>query len=249
MERRTLGDGMVLAGLLVTTLVGWAQETPTRTGKNTFSFGVTWTEGNSKTVQGKAALVSTGERERLGSYRAALEGAYGESRMGEGGTTRTLERASASLNVKKTITPRSFGYLDTSVLYDGVADIDYRVTVSPGLGGYLVKKDRTSLSSEIGPGWIFERAGSKRDDYPVFRAAERFEQKLSETAVFWQNVEYLPEASAFGHYLLSGEAGIEAAINTRFNLRLAVQDRYDSRPSEGRKKNDLILTAGLSVNL
>ncbi len=239
---------LVLGGALFVVIGAVAQEVPKSAIKNTVSLGLTWTEGNSKTVQGNVALVSTGERERLGSYRAALEGAYGENRV-DGDTRKNLEMVRASANVKKTLSPRTFGYLDVSGLYDGVADIDYRVTLSPGFGGFLVRKDRTSLSAEIGPGYIYEKAGGERDEYPIFRAAERLEHQISATARCWQSLEYLPEASEFGHYLLSGEAGIEAAINTRFSLRLSAQNNYDSRPAEGARKNDFILTAGLSINL
>ena len=141
----------------------------------------------------------SGEKDRLGSFKAGMEGNYGEN------TTRSVVDgveidedettvASAKLfgNVKKTLSPRTFVYLDGSVLNDDIAEIDYRATVDPGLGLYLVKTDSTAFSAEV---------------------------------------------------------GVEAPLQGKLNLRVVLQDKYDSQPGEDLEKNDLVLIAGVGIKL
>ncbi len=42
---------------------------------------------------------------------------------------------------------------------------------------------------------------------------------------------------------------MEAAVNTRVNLRLVLQNKYDSTPAMDLGKNDLTLIAGIGVSL
>ena len=216
--------------------------------KSTLSAGVTLTEGNSETLQANVGLVTEGEKEGLGSVRAGIEANYGESTV-DGVKETTVNNARAFAGVRKTITPRTFGALDGSILQDDIADIDYRATLGPGLGTYLVKKEKTSLSIEAGPAYIWEDVGGVREDYFAFRFAERLDYALSETAKIWQSLEYLPRSDDFGDYLLNAELGVEAAMTTRLNLRLVLQNKYDSTPGEDLEKNDLTLIAGISVSL
>jgi putative salt-induced outer membrane protein YdiY len=225
--------------------------------KTSLSVGVTLTDGNSKTMQGNASLITQGEKQGLGSVRAGVEANYGETTVTTAGTDdvaterrdTTVNNARAFANAKKTISARTFGSLDATVLTDDIADIKYRATIGPGLGGYLVKNTKTSLSAEVGPSYIWEEVAGVSDDYLAVRFAERFEQVLSATAKMWQSVEYLPRADDFSDYLLNGEIGIEAAMTTRVSLRLVLQDKYDNTPAAGLKKNDLTIIGGIGIRL
>lgn len=241
--------GVVLTGIVATAVAQEAaQDAKTERFKNTLSIGVTMTDGNSETLQANAALVTEGEQKGLGSVRAGIEGNYGESTVGDQKDT-TIENARLFANAKKTITSMTFAYLDGSVLYDNIADIDYRTTIGPGLGSYLLKSDTQALSVEAGLSYIWEKVDGLSDNYLAIRIAERFEQTLSATAKAWQSAEYLPKADDFGDYLINAELGLEAAISTSMNLRVVLQDKYDSTPAIELERNDLTLIAGISVNL
>ncbi len=221
------------------------------------SVGVTLTDGNSETMQANVSLVSEGEKEGLGSVRAGIEANYGETTtktteeadvVTERSDT-TIENARLFAGAKKTISARTFGSFDASVLYDDIAEIDYRAMVSPGLGAYLVKNESTSLSVDAGPAYIWEDVADVTDDYVAVRFGQRIDHALSETAKVWQSAEYLPRANDFGDYLLNVEIGAEAAMNSRVNLRIVLQNNHDSTPGEGLEKNDLVLIGGVSVSL
>ena len=210
--------------------------------------GLTMTDGNSETLAANASLVTEGEKAQLGSVRAGVEGNYGESTV-DGVKDTTVENAKVFANAKKTLTPRTFASLDGTVLYDDVALIDYRATLGPGAGAYLVKNDRHELSLEAGPSYVWEKVDRVNDDYLALRFAERGTCQATKTAKLVQSLEYVPEAGDFSNYLLTGEAGIEAAISEHLNLRVVVQDKYDSTPVEGAEYNDVSLIAGLSLTL
>lgn len=241
---------VIIIGLIATLIASLAnaQEKKAASFKTTLSSGVTLTDGNSETLQANGSLVTEGEKEGLGSVRAGISGNYGESTVEEKKDT-TVANAKAFANVKKTLTPKTFGSIDASILNDDVADINYRATLGPGLGAYLVKNAKTALSVEAGPSYVWEKVAGVADDYLALRFGETFSQTLSPTAKIWESVEYLPRASDFGDYLLNAEIGAEAAMTTRLSLRLVLQDKYDSTPGAGLEENDLTLIAGVSIRL
>lgn len=228
----------------------------------TVSAGLTMTDGNSETLAANASLKTEGEKAGLGSVIAGVEGNYGESTLsssavdpvtGETVTTdsneKTVENAKIYANVKKTLSPRTFALLDGSALYDGVALIDYRAALGPGLGAYLVKNDQRTLSLEAGPSYIWEQVDGARNDYLALRFAERYSCQATQTAKLTQSVEYVPEVEDFDNYYLTAEIGVEAAMSDRLSLRMVLQDKYDNTPAPGAERNDLSLIAGLGFSL
>jgi hypothetical protein len=53
------------------------------------------------------------------------------------------------------------------------------------------------LSAEVGPGDVFEKPDSSERSYATLRAGEKFTQKLSSHARFWQPTEFLPQVDDF----------------------------------------------------
>jgi hypothetical protein len=136
--------GSVIIGVVLAAAAVQAEEA--NGFKTTLSLGGTKTDGNSKTLQGNGTLVTEGNKEGLGSVRAGAEANYGENEVaGEKNTTVNNSRGFA--DAKKTIGPRTFWYLAGSVVHDEIAEINYRATVGPGLGVYLVKNANTTLST------------------------------------------------------------------------------------------------------
>ncbi|HRT04269.1 MAG TPA: DUF481 domain-containing protein [Kiritimatiellia bacterium] len=239
-----------------------ADPAPAPTGLATaLNAGLTMTDGNSETLAANVGLKTEGEKEGLGAVLAGAEFNYGESTVKttttdeagvetvEENDEKTVENAKIFANAKKTLSPRTFGYLDGSALYDDVADIDYRATLGPGLGAYLVKNDQRQLSLEAGPSYVWEEVGGARNDYLALRFAERYVCQALRNAKLVQSLEYLPEAEDFDNYLLVGEIGLEAAMSDRLSLRVVLQDKYDNTPAEGKERSDLSLIAGVGIQL
>lgn len=239
---------IVLTTLTLGLTQAQAQEEAAGSFKHGLSLGATLTDGNSETLTANASWLTEGEKDRLGSVRLGLEGNYGET-TSDGVDETTVENAKAFANAKKTLSEKTFVYTDATVTYDEIAAVDYRAILSVGPGAFLMKDDAASLFVEAGPAYVWEEVDGVSDDYLSLRVAQRYDRALSETAKVWQSLEYIPEVDDFDSYLLNTEVGIEAALNTRWNLRLVAQSKYNSTPAEGFEKNDLSLIAGLSLSL
>lgn len=216
--------------------------------KTTLTAGGTLTDGNTETMKGNASLLVEGEKASLGSLRTGAEINYGENKV-DGENRTDTDNGKVFANVKKTISPMTFAYGDVTASRDDLANLDYRIVLGPGLGLYAVKSDRTTLSFEAGPSYKWEKKDRVSDDAWTLRAAQRFEFKFSDTSRCWQAAEFLAQFEDLDDNLLNAEVGVEADIMSGLSLRLVVEDKYDNQPSEGKKSNDVSVTAGISLKL
>ena len=203
--------------------------------------GFTLTQGNSDTVLATASLLSLKKWE-LNELSAGLNGSYGQVE-----SVRNNELIRGTLQYNRLLGDTdSYFFGKSDLLYDAVADVDYRLSMSSGYGHYVIRNDRTQLSAELGPGYIFEKLGSVgKDDYFTIRTGERFEFKISDRARLWQSVEFLPQVEEFTNFLLVAEIGVESDLTEKMSLRVSLQDNYDNRPAPGRESNDLRLVTGI----
>jgi len=226
----------------------WADEV--KNWDNNAAFGMTLTNGNSNTFSGNITVTS--ERKKPSNeIRLGVEANYGETEVeGTGGekiTDTNVQNARGWGDYKWLLDERNYIYVNGVLSQDEIADIDYRIYVGPGVGRYIIKNDNSSLSVEGGVSYIKEKLGGLEDERAVLRLYERCEHRLSATSKIWQYLEYLPAFEDFSNYLLNGEIGIEAAINSHMNLRLVAQDKYNSMPAVGKEKNDFTLIAGIGI--
>jgi putative salt-induced outer membrane protein YdiY len=133
--------------------------------------------------------------------------------------------------------------------HDKFADLTLRTTLSAGSGYQIYETDRTNLSIEAGPAYIWEDYDKSEDqDYAAAHWGLRFDHYLVEAwklQVFHKhtldwNVE---EASA---YLFKSATGLRIPIFD--SLQATVQVNYDrnNNPAAGAKKDDYeyLLTGG-----
>lgn len=202
--------------------------------------GLTLTSGNSDSVL-VTANAKTSKKDKQNEWAFGADGSYGEN-----DSEKNSETLHGFGQYNRLFNDRLFGYLRLDALHDGIADVDYRITVSPGIGYYLIKKQTTSLAVELGPGYVFEQRGGQDDSYATLRVAERFEHKLSDRARVWQSAEFLPDVGDFENYVVNFEAGIAASITKNMELSIVLQDNYVNQPAAGRKCNDVKLISGVT---
>ncbi len=223
------------------------------------SAGLTLTRGNSENLLFTAAA----KMSRKGPQNEISFGgdaAYGESTTTSKRDPVTLQKTDtttknanfmhAFFQYNRLFNEQLYGYVRLDGLHDDIADISYRIALSPGLGYYFIKKPNTRLSFEVGPGVILQRtsgADANTDLYATLRVAERFEHKFNDSVKMWQTLEFLPQVDRFGNYLINFEIGAEAALNKTFSLLTYIQDNYDNEPASGRKNNDLKLVAAIGA--
>ena len=208
--------------------------------ETTAAAGLTLTRGNSQTELATLSL----DTKRKWDKNELLFGVgvgYGKDHSVE-----NTEFVTAFGQYNRLMTDRFYIGLRASYNYDGIADLTYRVSVGPLAGYYLIKATNTTLTVEAGPSAVFEKFQDQSENtYVGLRLGERFEQKLSATTKFWQSLSYVPEVDKWSEkYIITAEAGIDAAITKQWSLRVVAQDIYDSEPATGREHNDMRLIAG-----
>ncbi len=203
------------------------------------ALGLTLTRGNSETLLGTVGVESAKKWDH-NELSLGASGAYGRNKNQTTGVEETTaEMLKGFAQYNRLFTERLYGYGRVELLHDGVADIDYRLTVSPGAGYYIIKEKTMDLSAEVGPGLIYEKTGGDEHGYWVFRAGEKYHYQLSDTAKLWQTAEWLPQVDNIENYIINAEVGLEVAISKTLSLRTVLQDMYDNQPVPGLKKNDL----------
>ena len=209
--------------------------------QNAVSVGLTLTRGNSDTALYTADYAAQ-RKTPFDEYKLDFNGSYG-SQQG----TETVNNYGASGQWNHLFTPKFYGYLLAGGLRDIIADVDYRFTVGPGAGYYLIKSANTTLSFEGGVSYEAQRLDNEGDNtFATLRAAERFEHKFNDHVHMWQNVEILPQVDKFDNYLVNFEIGLEAALTRSFALKSYVDDTYNNRPATGKLKNDAKMVTALT---
>ena len=239
----TLMAGVLGAGLVgsVTQAQVAAPAEPKKSAwETTAAAGLTLTRGNSDTLLVTLSLDTQRKWEKAEAL-AGISGGYGKN---DG--TKNTEFLKGYGQYNRLFSERLYGGIRLDASYDGIANLDYRLTLSPLLGYYLIKEARTSLAVEAGPSAVLEKyQGQSSETYLGARFGERFQHKLSDTTRIWQSLEYVPRVDRWAQkYIITAEVGIEAAITKQWSLRVVGQDIRDSEPAGTNKKNDLRLIAG-----
>jgi putative salt-induced outer membrane protein YdiY len=207
--------------------------------ESSISAGLSLTKGNSDTLLTTAAF-KTRIKTPANEFMFGVDGAYGES-----DSVKNNETLHGVSQYNHLFSDRFYAFLNVEGLHDGIADLQYRFTFSPGAGYYFVKTTNTTFAGEFGPGLITQRLGGVDTTYATLRLAERFEHKLNDGARIWEKAEILPQANKLQNFLVNAEVGAEAALTKTFSLRVALQDNFVNQPAPSRKKNDVRLISGV----
>jgi putative salt-induced outer membrane protein len=211
------------------------------------SLGLTLTRGNSDTTT-ISATAATEKKWDQNELSFGADGLYGTTKLpGSSSSTKNAEQLHGFAQYNRLFTERFYGYARVDGLHDGIADIKYRLTVSPGVGYYFIKEKTIDLSGEVGPGFVDEHLDNQYKDYATIRVAEKFHYAISDRARLWQTAEWLPQVDYVKNYIINFEIGIEADVtkDKRLTLKTYLDDTYNNVPAAGRKKNDAKLVAAI----
>lgn len=127
------------------------------------------------------------------------------------------------------------------VEYDDFQDWNWRLSAFVGPGYKLVKTDKTTLNARAGAGLTKYIGGETNEIIPEGLLALDVEHQLTERQKLTGSFEYYPSFKQFSEYRIVARAGWEILVDPAVNmmLKLGVEDRYDSNPGDGFKKNDI----------
>jgi hypothetical protein len=212
------------------------------------SADATITRGNSHSTLLTATVNSKGKYDKNEFLLSGAAG-YGDNTArdsnGNETTTKTQDYLKGTAQWNYLITDRFYAGLKLDALHDDLADINYRFTVSPLAGYYLIKKPQTELAVEAGPSYVYEQVGGRTDSYFGARVGERFEHKFKSGAKIWESFEWITQVDKVDNWIANAEVGVSAPITKALDVRVVAQDNYDNIPAPGRLKNDFKLLAGI----
>jgi putative salt-induced outer membrane protein YdiY len=221
---------------------------PATNWQSSATLGLTIARGNTDTTLVSLALGSE-KKWAHSDLKLDADAIYGDSRAPNAPTsTETADAEHSFAQYNQDFTDRFFGYGRLEVMHDGIADIQYRLTLAPGAGYYFIKNKTADLSLEGGPGLIAEKLGDQTSSYVTLRIAQKSHYRISEHSKAWETIEFLPQVDKFNNYIVNAEIGIEAGLNksNKLALRTVLDDSYDNVPAPNRLKNDLKLIAGIT---
>lgn len=179
---------------------------------------------------------------------AGADAVYGDNRdLLTGQRVTTAQNYGAFLQYNRMVSERWYFLGRTDARQDKVADINYRVMLSPGAGYYLIQREKTKLSAEAGPGVVFEQfEHGPSSTYMTLRFGEKFSHAFNDKVRLVQQADITPKADEWSDYVFNMQATLEADLTAKFSTRLTVQDTYRSQPAPGRRENDLRVLAGIA---
>lgn len=217
--------------------------------ETTANAGLTVQSGNSESVATEIGL-NTKKKLTDAEILLGISGGYGKSSSTGNNRSRTTDYGKAYGQYNHQINERAFFGLRVDGEHEGMADLAYRIRISPLLGYSLIKNDTTSLSFDAGPSFIIEEreasATSARDRQESFglRFGERFEHKLSDTSKLYQTAEYYPTIKDWpDRDVINAEIGISTAITPKWDLTVKYVVTYDNGVKFGKEGTDTRLVA------
>ena len=216
-------------------------EPPKYPWKSSIGAGLTLSRGNSDTLL-ITASAQTDKKTPVNEYSFGADGAYGED-----SSVKNVDTIHGFGQFNHLFTDRFYGYVRAEGLHDGIADLQYRLTIGPGAGYYFLKETNTTFSGEAGSSFVTQRLDDEDKNYMTLRLAEKFEHKFPKLgARIWESVEILPQVDDFNNYIVNAELGVESALTETLSLKTYLVDNFNNEPASGKQKNDVKLVSGIT---
>ncbi|MDX2147360.1 MAG: DUF481 domain-containing protein [Planctomycetota bacterium] len=125
--------------------------------------------------------------------------------------------------------------------YDDFQDWDWRLSLYAGPTYTVIKNERTTFRLKAGAGATKEFGSTRNEWIPEGIVGFDLTHKLTDRQSVYVSAEYLPSLSDFPDYRINAKAGWEILVDPEVNmtLKLGIEDRYNSNPGPGFRKNDV----------
>lgn len=222
-----------------------SQSTPKPDGewRGTLGIGLTATSGNtdSETYSISGDAVKQTTFDKMSGY---LQSVYGKRRV-DGTTERTADQARAGMAYTRDLNDRMFGFGGADWDRNPLIDLRLRSVFSAGLGYHVVKSENHSFDISTGPAYNRERYTAETRDQSEWIVAEESTHALKPTISLKQKLAYYANLEDGGEYRTVFDAGLVFKLNSRWNVTMTLNTRYQSNPPLGVEKHDALFVTGL----
>lgn len=198
------------------------------------SLGLNLSRGNTENTQFNTRYDAKRKREHdVLSLKAAAN-------FGEDDVQKNTDNYLLEAQYNRNITKRFFWLINGSYEVDNIADLDYRILLTPGLGYKVIAKEGHTWDVEAGLGYRSEKYDTtSSEDSVAYRLAEKWDYKLSETSSLWHSAELSGDVDEGENYVLKAVIGIQSKVAGNLSLKSYVENKYNNAPANNNKKNDI----------
>lgn len=161
-------------------------------------------------------------------------------------STTTANSFQGLIRYDHNLTKRLFAFGAFAGGYDELQNLNYRIYPNGGLGFHAIASPRTTLDLLGGFGYTRESyTTGLTNNLLTATLGDEFAYKWFKNTTIVQNLYYLPSLNETSIYRINGNFGIATKLNGWLTSNLNFNDRYNSAPVLGNKKNDVLFTAGV----
>jgi len=208
--------------------------------------GYATSQGNAKTsnftFSGNASRTTSNDK--IAMHYTSLFSRSNAS--GKNLTTANAKRGGIAYD--RNFSSRWFAFGSADLESDEFQSLDLRFAPAGGIGGHLVKNEKTALNLQAG--FDLDRelfsTGLHRTSGEVLLSQE-LSQKIAKSTSLHEKLGFFSSITDGGNYRINFDTSSVTAIKKWLGWQFTVSDRFLSNPVSGRKKNDVILTTGLRV--
>jgi putative salt-induced outer membrane protein len=242
---RTIAFILAALATATTTCPAHAQTTTKPDGewRGALGIGFTATSGNTDSetysISGDAVKQTTSDK--VSGY---VQSVYGKRRV-DGTTERTADQARAGTAYTRDMNDRLFGFGAADWDRNHLIDLRLRSVFSAGIGYHVVKRENFTFDISTGPAYNRERYEIETRDTSEWLVAEESSHALKPAITFKQKLTYYANLEDGGEYRTVFDAGLAFKVNSRWNVTMTLNTRYQSNPPPGVEKQDLLFVTGL----
>ena len=161
-------------------------------------------------------------------------------------TTTSANALGGFIRYDRNLTKRLFAFGLFAGSYDHAQDLNVRISPSGGLGYHLIADKMTTLDLLGGFGYTYENyVGGLTNNLMNATIGDEFSHKFTANTSMIQDFYFFPYLNDGGGYRGVFDFGLSTKLYRVLTWNLNFGDRYNSKPVEGKKNNDLLLTTGL----
>lgn len=209
--------------------------------EGSLGFGFTARRGSDNSTEGSLSFDALREMRdsRLLANVVAVRSAENGQRDGD--------NAQADFRGERRISQRMFGFAGLGGERDAYQDMNFRGSVSSGVGVRWVETKATQFNLHVGLAYSEERyrAGRAEKGLELLLGSE-FRHQLSDTSRVTHRLVLYPD-SVGGGLRMAMQADLSTRINSHFGLQLAVLQKYRERARESSSNLDTVFFTGITA--
>ena len=215
--------------------------------KGGINAGFSLTGGNSKTTN--LAIGFLADRQSLKSKLATYANTIYATNSAPGAMrTTTANTEAGGLRYDRDLAPRVFAFGGADFFADALQGLNLRSVFGGGLGFHAIKNDSTTLDFLGGLNYTRESYTTLHRNLVALTLGEELMHKMGKSTVVNERLYFFPDLNSAGNYRGTFDFASVTKISRWFGWQNSFEDVYVSNPPAGKKKNDIILTTGLTLS-